>query len=171
METKKTKTEEKTLPELQMELDRARRMGAMIKAIGEKAQELQAENELLKERLAALSPKGGTPETAEPEQGRHESLTPGYVFDCLAVTQVQVFPFTEGKSLGKIKAMASVVLNDQFQVQGLRVIDGQYGLFVGYPCDPFFKGEETRYVCAPITRQLREHIENCVLEKYQQVIG
>lgn len=171
METKKTKTEEKTLNELQMELDRARRMGAMIKTIGEKALELQSENELLKERLAAMSPEGGAPVTTEPGEDGHKSLTPGTTFDCLAVTQVQVFPFKDGESLGKIKALASVVLNDQLQVQGLRVMDGQYGLFVGYPADPFFKGEGTRYVCAPITRQLREHIENCVLEKYQQVVG
>ncbi|MBO7061566.1 SpoVG family protein [Fibrobacter sp.] len=92
-------------------------------------------------------------------------------FDCLAVTNVQIFPFKEGMSLGKIKAMASVVLNDQFQIRGLRVVDGTHGYFVGYPSDPFFKGEESRYVCAPITRQLREHIENCVLERYQQCMN
>lgn len=163
MEKSKKNIDEKTIPELMNELERARRMGDMIKAIGEKALELQSENELLKERLAAVS---GQAVSAE-----HKSLTPGTTFECLAVTQVQVFPFKDSGSLGKIKAVASVVLNDQLQVQGLRVIDGQYGLFVGYPADPFFKGEGTRYVCAPITRQLREHIENCVLEKYQQVVG
>ena len=92
-------------------------------------------------------------------------------FDCLAVTNVQIFPFKEGMSLGKIKAMASVVLNDQFQIRGLRVIDGINGYFVSYPSGPFFKSEETRYVCTPITRQLREHIENCVLERYQQCMN
>lgn len=92
-------------------------------------------------------------------------------FDVLAVTNVQIFHFKEGMSLGSIKAEASVVLNDQLQIRGLRVVNGSNGLFVSYPCDPFFKGEETRYVCTPITRQLREHIENCVLEKYQQAIG
>ena len=171
MEKSKKNKDEKTIPELKMELERARRMEAMIKAIGEKALELQSENELLKERLAAMSPEGGAPVTTEPGKDGHKSLTPGTTFECLAVTQVQVFPFKDSEILGKIKAMASVVLNDQLQVQGLRVIDGQYGLFVVYPADPFFKGEGTRYVCAPITRQLREHIENCVLEKYQQVVG
>lgn len=92
-------------------------------------------------------------------------------FDVLAVTNVQVFPFKESPSLGKTKALAAVVLNDQFLIRGLRVVDGENGLFVGYPCDPFFKGEESRYVCAPITRKLREHIEACVLEKYEQVTG
>lgn len=90
-------------------------------------------------------------------------------FDCLAVTAVQVFPFD--KQFGSIKAMATVVLNDQLQIHGLRVIDGSNGLFVHYPSDPFNKGEEYRSVVCPITRQLREHIENCVLEKYQACIG
>lgn len=163
MEKSKKNKDEKTIPELMNELERARRMGAMIKAIGDQALELQLENELLKERLAAVS---GQAVSAE-----HKSLTPGTTFDCLAVTQVQVFPFKDGMSLGSIKAMASVVLNDQLQIRGLRVVNGSNGLFVSYPCDQFFKGEESRYVCAPITRKLREHIENCVLEKYQQVVG
>lgn len=92
-------------------------------------------------------------------------------FDCLAVTSVQVWPFKEGPSMGHIKGLASVVLNDQFQVRGLRVMDGVHGLFVSYPLDPFFKGDDYRHVCNPVTRQLREHIENCVLEKYQAAIA
>lgn len=92
-------------------------------------------------------------------------------FDCLSVTDVQVFPFREGPSLGRRKAIAQVVLNGQLVIRGLRVMDGENGLFVGYPVDPFFKCEESRYVCAPITRQLKEHIEACILEKYQQTIG
>lgn len=93
------------------------------------------------------------------------------IFDCLAVTSVQVYPFKDHAGLGSVKALATVVLNDQFLVRGLRVMDGCNGLFVGYPLDPFFKGEEFRSQVVPMTRQLREHIENCVLEKYQQVIG
>ena len=87
-------------------------------------------------------------------------------FDCLAVTQVQVYPFQQGPSMGHLLGLASVVLNDQFQIRGLRIMDGENGLYVGYPNDPFYKGEDFRSVCCPITRQLREHIENCVLEKY-----
>ena len=88
-------------------------------------------------------------------------------FDCLAVTSVQVYPFKEGPFTGKMLAKASIVLNDQLQVRGLRIMEGENGLFVGYPNDPFYKGEDFRSVCFPMTRQLREHIENCVLEKYQ----
>lgn len=92
-------------------------------------------------------------------------------FNCLAVTNVQVFPFKEGPNMGHMKGLASVVLNDQFMVRGLRVMDGEHGLFVGFPNDPFYRGEEFRSICCPITRQLREHIENCVLEKYQAAIA
>ncbi len=88
-------------------------------------------------------------------------------FDCLAVTQVQVFPFKDATSMGHLMGIASIVLNDQFQVRGLRIMEGDNGLFVGYPNDPFYKGEDYRSVCFPMTRQLREHIENCVLEKYR----
>lgn len=88
-------------------------------------------------------------------------------FDVLAVTNVQVFPFKDGYSgMGHMKGLANVVLNDQLQIRGLRIMDGENGLFVGYPNDPFYKGEDLRSLVCPITRQLREHIENCVLEKY-----
>lgn len=99
-----------------------------------------------------------------------ENETP-FTFDCLAVTSVQVFPFRDGPSLGHIKGLAQVVLNDQFLVRGLRIMEGENGLFVGYPVDPFYKGEEYRSICTPMSRQLREHIENCVLEKYHAAIA
>lgn len=95
-------------------------------------------------------------------------MAPSSEFDCLAVTQVRVFPFKEGPSLGHLKGLAEIIINDQLVVRGLRIMEGVNGLFVSYPLDPFYKGEEFRSVCNPITRQLREHIENCVLEKYQQ---
>lgn len=96
--------------------------------------------------------------------------TPIAAFDCLAVTQVQVFPFKDSINLGHIKALAQIVLNDQLVIRGLRVMDGANGLFVSYPLDPFCKGEDFRSLCNPITRRLREHIENCVLEKYQATV-
>ena len=88
-------------------------------------------------------------------------------FDCLAVTQVKVYPFKETPSTGKLLGMASIVLNDQLLVRHLRIMEGVNGLYVAYPNDPFYNGEDIHSVCFPMTRQLREHIENCVLEKYQ----
>lgn len=91
-------------------------------------------------------------------------------FDCLAVTEVNVFPYKTNVNLGNVKAIAEIVLNDQMILRGLRVINGTNGLYVSYPVNPFFKGEGIQSIVAPITRQLREHIENCILEKYQEKI-
>lgn len=90
-------------------------------------------------------------------------------FDCLAVTNVQVYTFKEDPFMGKMKGIANIVLNDQILIRGLRVMDGENGLFVGYPMDPFFNGEDLRCIAQPITRKLRENIENCILEKYQEI--
>lgn len=99
------------------------------------------------------------------------SNTTEKTFDCLAVTNVQVFPFKEDPMMGHLKGLANVVLNDQILIRGLRVMDGENGLYVGYPADPYNRGEDFRSLVMPITRQLREHIENCVLEKYQAAIA
>lgn len=88
-------------------------------------------------------------------------------FECLSVTNVQVYPFREEAKLGNMLGLATVVLNDQLTIRGLRIMGGENGLFVGYPNDPFYKGEDLRSTVFPITRALIEHIENCVLEKYQ----
>lgn len=117
--------------------------------------------------LTGAPEKGKTPVELEPpvrEEHPRDSQ-----FDVLAVTKVNVFPFKVGVNLGHIKGLAQVILNDQLVINGLRIMDGENGLYVGYPCDPFYKGEDLRSVCFPITRQLREHIENCVLEMYQAV--
>lgn len=86
----------------------------------------------------------------------------------IEVTQVNVYPLNEGAYIGRLKALANIVLNDQIQVRGLRVIDGENGLFVGYPVDKFYNGENFRNIVFPITAELRHHIEKSVLEKYDE---
>lgn len=86
----------------------------------------------------------------------------------IEVTKVDVYPFKEGAYIGNVKAIATVVLNDQLLLRGLRVMDGESGMFVGYPVDPFYKGEGYRNIFFPITAELRHHIEKSVLEKYDE---
>ena len=91
--------------------------------------------------------------------------------DCLRVTHVTVYPFklSVDKS-NHIRGVAEIVLNDKLIVRGLRVMDGVNGLFVSYPNDPFYKGEDYRSIVCPITKQLLRVIEKVVLTKYQEVI-
>ena len=76
----------------------------------------------------------------------------------LEITQVQIFPFNRTDLGRNFKGLATITIEDQFVIKGLRIVDGVNGLFVGYPCDPFFKGEENgekqfRNLCFPITRE------------------
>ena len=89
-------------------------------------------------------------------------------FDVLAVTDVKVYVFNESSNMDQVKGLATIVLNDQLQIRGLRVMEGINGMYVAYPNDPFYKGEELRAGVFPMTKQLCEHIENCVLEKYME---
>ena len=86
----------------------------------------------------------------------------------MTVTSCQVFLLKE--PMGKTKALARVVMNDCLQLTGLRVLDGVTGLFVAYPNDPNYKGEDYRSLFYPITKELRVHIEQQVLLKYQEAI-
>lgn len=90
-------------------------------------------------------------------------------FDCLVVSHVDIFTFKEN-AVGKIKAFATIVINDQLIIRGLRVTDGLNGLYVGYPADPFYKGDDFKCVCGALTKQLRDHIESTVLEAYQEKV-
>ena len=86
----------------------------------------------------------------------------------LRVTSCQVYPLDASPS--ELKALATIIICDAIQVRDLGIKEGPNGLYVEYPPDPLYKGIVTRSVCGPITKELREHIENTVLEKYQQTI-
>ena len=86
----------------------------------------------------------------------------------IEVTKVDVYPIKEGVYIRHLKAIANIVLNDQIQVRSLRVMDGKNGLFVGYPVDPFYKGDDFRSIVSPLTAELLHHIEKRVLEKYDE---
>lgn len=93
--------------------------------------------------------------------------TEGKTYDTLAVTDARVLIFKDGVNMGRIRALAEVTLNGQLTLRQLRVVEGEGGLYVSYPNDPFWKGEDYRNIYFPVTRELRERIEEVVLEKYQ----
>lgn len=84
----------------------------------------------------------------------------------LHVTQVQVFPINQPEN--KLKALARVVLNEQIMLTSLRVYHGSKGLFVSYPNDPTHQGEDYGQLFYPVTRELRDEIENTILAEYRK---
>ena len=81
----------------------------------------------------------------------------------LKVTDCIVYPI--GNTERKLKATARVTLNDALVLTSLRVYEGSQGLFVSYPNDNSYQGEDYRQMFYPLSRTLREHIEDAVLEK------
>ena len=88
----------------------------------------------------------------------------------LQVTACHIYPFDESPT-GTLKALATIILSDAFQIRNLGVKNGANGLYVDYPNDPLNKGIVGRSICNPITRELRDHIESAVLVKYQESIA
>lgn len=82
----------------------------------------------------------------------------------MKVTQVSVFKFNNNP--GKLRGQARIVLDDELQLTGLRIYEGSRGLFVSYPNDPSYKGEDYRQLFYPVVKSLRDEIEQAILKEY-----
>ncbi|MDY0394845.1 septation regulator SpoVG [Virgibacillus halophilus] len=70
-------------------------------------------------------------------------------------------------SEGRMRAIASITLDQEFVVHDIRVIDGNNGLFVAMPSKRTPDGE-FRDIAHPINSNTRGKIQNAVLEAYSQ---
>lgn len=67
----------------------------------------------------------------------------------------------------KVKAFASITIDDEFVVHDLRIVQGEKGLFVAMPSRRLPNGE-FRDVAHPIKSEIREMVQNAVLEEYER---
>ena len=67
----------------------------------------------------------------------------------------------------KLKAFASITLDNCFVIRGLKVIEGKTGTFVAMPSRKRKDGEY-QDIAHPINNDAREEMERIVLEKYQE---
>ena len=70
---------------------------------------------------------------------------------------------------GKMKAVVSITIDDEFVVHGIKVIEGEKGLFIAMPSRKASDGEY-RDIAHPINSSTREAIQTMILNKYQEVI-
>jgi stage V sporulation protein G len=80
------------------------------------------------------------------------------------VTDVKLFPITEP---GPTRAIGSVTLAGAFVIHGVRVVEGENGLFVAMPQKK--DGNKYRDVAHPITGPMRGLLSSAVLEAYEQL--
>lgn len=68
---------------------------------------------------------------------------------------------------GRMRAIASITLDNEFVVHDIRVIDGNEGLFVAMPSKRTPDGE-FRDIAHPINSGTRNKLQEAVLTAYQQ---
>ena len=71
---------------------------------------------------------------------------------------------------GKMKAVVSITLDDEFVVHDIKVIDGEKGLFIAMPSKKSADGEY-RDIAHPINSDTRDRIQRIILEKYEQALA
>lgn len=67
---------------------------------------------------------------------------------------------------GKMKAVVSITLDNEFVVHDIKVIEGEKGLFIAMPSRKAADGEY-RDIAHPINSETRERIQSIILEKYE----
>ena len=67
---------------------------------------------------------------------------------------------------GKMKAVVSITLDDEFVVHDIKVIEGEKGLFIAMPSRKASDGEY-RDIAHPINSNTRDMIQRVILDKYE----
>ena len=82
----------------------------------------------------------------------------------MKITEVKVYPANEGK----LKAYATMVIDDCFIIRDLKVIQSDLGMFVSMPSrrkkDGSFKD-----VAHPLNQETRQMIEARIIEEFNKV--
>ena len=68
---------------------------------------------------------------------------------------------------GKMKAVVSITIDEEFVVHDIKVIEGEKGLFIAMPSRKAADGEY-RDIAHPINSETREQIQKLILEKYKE---
>ena len=87
--------------------------------------------------------------------------------EIMQITDVRIRKIT---SEGKMKAIVSVTLDNEFVVHDIKIIDGQNGLFIAMPSRKTPDGE-FKDIAHPINTSTREKIQNAILSEYEKVMS
>lgn len=80
------------------------------------------------------------------------------------ITDVRVRKVTKE---GKMKAVVSITIDDEFVVHDIKVIEGEKGLFIAMPSRKAADGEY-RDIAHPINSTTRDRIQSLILDAYDK---
>jgi stage V sporulation protein G len=84
----------------------------------------------------------------------------------MQITDVRVRKITKE---GKMRAIVSITLDDEFVVHDIKVIEGEKGLFIAMPSKKGTDGEY-RDIAHPINSATRELVQSVILEQYERAL-
>ena len=70
---------------------------------------------------------------------------------------------------GKMKAIVSITIDNEFVVHDIKVIEGEKGLFIAMPSKKATDGEY-RDIAHPINSGTRDSIQRVILEQYERAL-
>ena len=82
------------------------------------------------------------------------------------ITDIRVRKMTRD---GKMKAVASITIDDVFVVHDIKVVEGEKGLFIAMPSRKTADGE-FRDIAHPINSETRSSIQEQVLATYEKAL-
>ena len=85
----------------------------------------------------------------------------------MKITDVRVRKMTQE---GKLKAVVSITMDDEFVVHDIKVIEGEKGFFIAMPSKKTLDGEY-RDIAHPINSGTRERIQSIILEKFEEAMN
>ncbi len=71
---------------------------------------------------------------------------------------------------GKMKAVASITLDQEFVVHDIKIIEGDKGLFIAMPSRKTAENE-FRDIAHPIKPETREYIQETILNAYKEYMA
>ncbi len=84
----------------------------------------------------------------------------------MQITDVRVRKITKE---GKMRAVVSITMDDEFVVHDIKVIEGEKGMFIAMPSKKTADGEY-RDIAHPINSSTREQIQSVILEAYEKAL-
>lgn len=84
----------------------------------------------------------------------------------MQITDVRVRKITKE---GKMKAIVSITLDEEFVVHDIKVIEGDKGLFIAMPSKKASDGEY-RDIAHPINSSTRDNIQRIILDHYVKAL-
>lgn len=81
------------------------------------------------------------------------------------ITEVRIYKM---ENAGNLKAYATVTLDNAFAVHGIKVLEGDKGLWVSMPATKSKKTGEFKDIFHPISPEAREGLINSVITKYEE---